>query len=63
MDVAYCFWRSVPFGFFLPSIRSTRPPSNRFLVEPLQVQRSQIIQRDAADLRLDVVFEEALARS
>ena len=31
------------------------------LVEPLQVQRSQVCQRDAADLRLDVVFQKALA--
>ena len=30
------------------------------LVEPLQVQRSQVCQRDAADLRLDVVFQKAL---
>ena len=31
------------------------------LVESLQVQRSQVCQRDAADLRLDVVFQKALA--
>ena len=30
------------------------------LVEPLQVQRGQVCQRDAADLRLDVVFQKAL---
>ena len=30
------------------------------LVETLQVQRSQVCQRDAADLRLDVVFQKAL---
>jgi len=29
-------------------------------VESLQVQRSQVCQRDAADLRLDVVFQKAL---
>ena len=31
------------------------------LVESLQVQRSEICQRDATDLRLNVVLEEALA--
>ena len=31
------------------------------LVEPLQVQRGQVCQRDAADLRLDVVFQKTLA--
>ena len=31
------------------------------LVESLQVQRSEFCQRDAADLRLNVVLEEALA--
>lgn len=31
------------------------------LVEPLQVQRGQVCQRNAADLRLDVVFQKALA--
>ena len=31
------------------------------LVEPLQVQRSEVCQRDAANLRLNVVLEEALA--
>ena len=31
------------------------------LIEPLQVQRCQVCQRDAADLRLDVVFQKALA--
>ena len=30
------------------------------LVEPLQVQRSEICQRDAANLRLDVVFQKTL---
>ena len=30
------------------------------LVEPLQVQRGHLCQRDAADLRLDVVFQKAL---
>ena len=30
------------------------------LVESLQVQRGQVCQRDAADLRLDVVFQKAL---
>ena len=33
----------------------------QMLVEPLQVQRSEICQRDAADLRLDVVFQKTLA--
>ena len=30
------------------------------LVEPLQVQRSEVCQRNAADLRLDVVFQKTL---
>ena len=30
------------------------------LVEPLQVQRGQVCQRDAADLRFDVIFQKAL---
>ena len=30
------------------------------LVEPLQVQRGQVCQRDTAELRLDVVFQKAL---
>ena len=33
----------------------------QMLVEPLQVQRGQVCQRDAADLRLDVVFQKTLA--
>ena len=32
----------------------------QMLVEPLQVQRGQVCQRNAADLRLDVVFQKAL---
>ena len=32
----------------------------QMLVEPLQVQRSEICQRDAANLRLDVILEKAL---
>ena len=31
------------------------------LVEPLQIQRSQLCQRNAADLRFDVVFQKTLA--
>ena len=31
------------------------------LVEPLQVQRGQVCQRDAANLRFDVIFQKALA--
>jgi len=32
----------------------------QMLIEPLQVQRCQVCQRNAADLRLDVVFQKAL---
>ena len=37
------------------------PAVQQVLVEPLQVQRSQVCQRNAADLRLDVVFQKTLA--
>ena len=33
----------------------------QMLIEPLQVQRSEVGQRDAANLRLDVVFQKPLA--
>ena len=49
-----------PFGFFL-GLNAVYPATvQQMLVEPLQVQRSEICQRDAADLRLDVVFQKAL---
>ena len=40
---------------------SLYPPfCQQFLVELLQMQRRQIIQRDLAELRLDVVFDVAM---
>ena len=40
---------------------SLYPPfRQQFLVELLQMQRRQIIQRDLAELRLDVVFDVAM---
>ena len=46
------------FLFRLDAVYS--PAVQQVLVEPLQVQRGQLCQRDAADLRLDVVLEETL---
>ena len=41
-------------GYIYPPFRQ------QFLVELLQMQRRQIIQRDLAELRLDVVFDVAM---
>ena len=60
MDVSHGF-RCQTFRLFL-GLDAVYPATvQQMLVEPLQVQRSEICQRDAADLWLDVVFEEALA--
>ena len=49
-----------PFRLFL-GLDAVYPAAvQQVLVEPLQVQRSQFCQRDAADLRLDVVLQKAL---
>ena len=49
------------FRLFLGLDAVYSPAVQQVLVEPLQVQRGQVCQRDAADLRLDVVFQKALA--
>ena len=59
MDVSHSF-RCQTFRLFLGFDAVNPPAVQQVLVEPLQVQRSQVCQRDAADLRLDVVLEEAL---
>lgn len=54
MDVAHCFGAQ-SLGLLL-CFDSLYPPfCQQFLVELLQMQRRQIIQRDLAELRLDVV--------
>ena len=59
MDVAYCFGAQ-SLGLLL-CFDSLYPPfRQQFLVELLQMQRCQIIQRDLAELRLDVVFDVAM---
>ena len=59
MDVSHGF-RCQTFRLFL-GLDAVYPATvQQVLVEPLQVQRGQVCQRDAADLRLDVVLEEAL---
>ena len=59
VDVPYRFG-SQTFRLFL-GLDTVNPATvQQVLVEPLQVQRSEICQRDAADLRLDVVFQKAL---
>ena len=49
-----------PFGFFFRFDAVYPATVQQVLVEPLQVQRCQVCQRNAADLRLDVVFQKAL---
>ena len=49
------------FRLFLGFDAVYSPAVQQVLVESLQVQRSQLCQWNAADLRLDVVLEEALA--
>ena len=59
MDVAHCF-DAQSLGLLL-CFDSIYPPfRQQFLVELLQMQRCQIIQRDLAELRLDVVFDVAM---
>ncbi len=59
MDVAHCFGAQ-SLGLLL-CFDSLYPPfCQQFLVELLQMQRRQIIQRDLAELRLDVVFDVAM---
>ena len=59
MDVAYCFGAQ-SLGLLL-CFDSLYPPfCQQFLVELLQMQRRQIIQRDLSELRLDVVFDVAM---
>ena len=59
MDVSHGF-RCQTFRLFL-GLNAVYPPAvQQVLVEPLQVQRSRVCQRDAADLRLNVVLEETL---
>ena len=49
------------FRLFLGLDAVYSPTVQQVLVESLQVQRGQVCQRDAADLRLDVVFQKTLA--
>ena len=59
MDVAHGFGAQ-SLGLLL-CFDSLYPPfRQQFLVELLQMQRCQIIQRDLTELRLDVVFQKAL---
>ena len=59
VDVADGLW-SQTFRLFL-GFNAVNPATvQQVFVEPLQVQRGQVCQRDAADLRLDVILEEAL---
>ena len=59
MDVAHCFGAQ-SLGLLL-CFDSLYPPfCQQFLVELLQMQRRQIIQRDLSELRLDVVFDVAM---
>ena len=59
VDVPYRLWSQTSRLLF--RFDAVYPPAvQQVLVEPLQVQRSQVCQRDAADLRLDVVFQKAL---
>ena len=59
VDVAHCFGRQT-FRFLFRFDAVYSATVQQMLVEPLQVQRGQVCQRDAADLRLDVVFQKAL---
>ena len=59
VDVPYRFG-SQTFRLFLGLDAVNSAAVQQVLVEPLQVQRGQVCQRDAADLRLDVVFQKAL---
>ena len=59
VDVPHCFG-SQTFRLFLGLDAVYSPAVQQVLVEPLQVQRGQVCQRDTADLRLDVVFQKAL---
>ena len=60
VDVAHRFG-SQTFRLFLGLDAVYSPAVQQVLVEPLQVQRGQVCQRDVADLRFDVVFQKALA--
>ena len=59
MDVAHCFGAQ-SLGLLLCFDSLYPPVCQQFLVELLQMQRRQIIQRDLAELRLDVVFDVAM---
>ena len=59
MDVPYRFG-SQTFRLFLGLDAVYSPAVQQVFVESLQVQRSQFCQRNAADLRFDVVFQKAL---
>ena len=59
VDVPHRFWsQTFRFLFRLDAVYPTAV--QQVLVEPLQVQRGQVCQRDATDLRLDVVLQKAL---
>ena len=59
VDIAHRFGSQT--FWFLFRLDAVYPPTvQQVFVEPLQVQRGQVCQRDAADLRLDVVFQKTL---
>ena len=56
MDVPHCFGAE-PFGL-CPALNPIHPPLlQQLLVELLQFQRSELFQRDLADVGLDVVVD------
>ena len=62
VDVPHCLG-SQTFRLFLGLDAVNSATVQQVLVESLQVQRSQVCQRDAADLRLDVVFQKEIGRA
>ena len=59
MDIAY--WFGAQSRGLFRGLGSLYPPfRQQFLVELLQMQRRQIIQRALSELRLDVVFDVAM---
>ena len=59
VDVAHGFGRQT-FRFLFRFDAVYPATVQQVLVEPLQVQRGQVCQRNAADLRFDVGFQKAL---